>query len=357
LCGEGNTWLLEGSEGGVEDYSVHRLKPWANKGRFLARTTPRTGGNARVTKSCVNEKTDVACGWANGAQHATADRDKGAPEGGRYTAVSSLWSGIEEPWYNSGVSFHSAVFLFFAAAVGGGLNAVAGGGSFVAFPALLFTGVAPVAANATNTLALWIGVTASGGAYRKKLKLSKRVAVPLIATSVVGGIGGALLLIKTPAQTFLQVLPWLMLAATLLFTFGKHLTGKISAGVGQGASTKALTGASIFEFVVSIYGGYFGGGIGIMNLAMLAAMGMTDIHEMNALKVLLGAVINGVATVMFVVLGAIVWPQAMVMTVGATVGGYASAHYAQKLPQSWIRGLVIVVGFAMTGYFFVRAWR
>ena len=255
------------------------------------------------------------------------------------------------------MNIHQAIFLFFAAAVGGGINAVAGGGSFVAFPALLFTGVPPVPANATNTLALWIGTTASGGAYRKHLKISQRVIVPLIVTSVVGGIAGAILLIKTPAQTFLHVLPWLMLAATLLFAFGKHLTGKISAGIGADASNKAVVGASIFELIVSVYGGYFGGGIGIMNLAMLAAMGMTDIHEMNALKVLLGAVINGVAAVMFIALGAILWPQAIVMTIGAVVGGYASAHYAQKLPQSWIRGLVIAVGASMTIYFFVRSWR
>jgi uncharacterized protein len=256
-----------------------------------------------------------------------------------------------------GLNIHQAIFLFFAAAVGGGINAVAGGGSFVAFPALLFTGVPPVPANATNTLALWIGTTASGGAYRKRLKISRRVMVPLIVTSVVGGLAGAILLIKTPAQTFLHVLPWLMLAATLLFAFGKHLTGKISAGIGADASNKAVVGASIFELIVSVYGGYFGGGIGIMNLAMFAAMGMTDIHEMNALKVLLGAVINGVAAVMFIALGAILWPQAIVMTVGAVVGGYASAHYAQKLPQSWIRGLVIAVGTSMTIYFFVRGWR
>lgn len=250
-----------------------------------------------------------------------------------------------------------AIFLFVAAALGGGLNAVAGGGSFIAFPALLFTGVPPVPANATNTLALWVGVTASGGAYRKRLRTSRRVMVPLIITSVLGGIAGAFLLIKTPAQTFLHVLPWLMLAATLLFAFGKHLTGRISAGISHDASARALMGANIFELIVAVYGGYFGGGIGIMNLAMLAAMGMTDIHEMNALKVILGGVINGVATLMFIALGAILWPQALVMTVGATLGGYASAHYAQKLPQSWIRGLVMVVGTSMTIYFFVQSLR
>src|SRR3981189_1288443 len=127
-------------------------------------------------------------------------------------------------------------FLFFAGAVGGAINAVAGGGSFVAFPALLFTGVPPVPANATNTLALWVGTTASGGAYRRKLDIPRRVMIPLIVTSVIGGVAGALLLIKTPAQTFLKVLPWLMLGATLLFAFGKHLTGRVSAGMSGGAS-------------------------------------------------------------------------------------------------------------------------
>jgi uncharacterized membrane protein YfcA len=249
-----------------------------------------------------------------------------------------------------------AIFLLGAGALGGAINAVAGGGSFVAFPALLFTGVAPVAANATNTLALWIGVTASGGAYRKRLSISRRVMVPLIATSVVGGLAGAFLLIKTPAQTFLRVLPWLLLGATLLFAFGKHLTGRISAGIARESSNGAVIGASVFELIVAVYGGYFGGGVGIMNLAMFAALGMTDIHAMNALKVVLGGVINGVAAVIFVVTGAIVWPQAMVMTVGAVGGGYFAAHYSQKLPQSWIRGFVILVGAAMTVYFFVRAY-
>jgi uncharacterized membrane protein YfcA len=247
--------------------------------------------------------------------------------------------------------------LFFAGALGGAINAVAGGGSFVAFPALMFTGVPPVSANATNTLALWVGVTASGGAYRNRLSISRRVMIPLIVTSVIGGLAGAFLLIKTPAQTFLKVMPWLMLGATLLFAFGKHLTGRIAAGISSDASRGAITGASVFELVVAVYGGYFGGGIGIMNLAMLAAMGMTDIHDMNALKVVLGGVINGVATVTFVITGAIVWPQAIVMIVGAILGGYFAAHYAQKLPQSWIRAFVILVGAAMTVYFFVLGYR
>jgi uncharacterized protein len=248
------------------------------------------------------------------------------------------------------------MFLFAAGVLGGALNAVAGGGSFVAFPALLFTGVPAIPANATNTIALWVGVTASGGAYRKYLNISRRVLIPLIAVSIVGGLAGALLLIRTPAQTFLRVLPWLMLGATLLFAFGKRLTGKMSAGISRESSDAAIAAACVFELFVAIYGGYFGGGMGIMNLAMLSAIGMTDIHAMNALKVVLGAFINGVATVTFVVSKTIVWPQALVMTAGALAGGYLAAHYAQKVPQSWIRGFVIAVGVGMTIYFFVRAY-
>jgi uncharacterized membrane protein YfcA len=255
------------------------------------------------------------------------------------------------------LNLHTAVFLFFAGALGGAINAVAGGGSFVAFPALLFTGVPPVPANATNTLALWVGTTASGGAYREKLNIARRVMIPLVVTSVIGGLAGAFLLINTPAQTFLRVLPWLLLGATLLFAFGKHLTGRISASISHDASNASVAGASIFELIVAVYGGYFGGGIGIMNLAMLAALGMTDIHAMNKLKVVLGGVINGVAAITFIITGAIVWPQAMVMTAGSLVGGYSSAHYAQKLPQAWVKAFVILVGTAMTIYFFVRGYR
>jgi uncharacterized protein len=255
------------------------------------------------------------------------------------------------------LNLHTAIFLFFAGALGGAINAVAGGGSFVAFPALLFTGVSPVPANATNTLALWVGTTASGGAYREKLNIARRVMIPLVVTSVIGGLAGAFLLIKTPAQTFLRVLPWLLLGATLLFAFGKHLTGRISASISHDASNASVAGASTFELIVAVYGGYFGGGIGIMNLAMLAALGMTDIHAMNKLKVVLGGVINGVAAITFIITGTIVWPQAIVMTAGSLVGGYSSAHYAQKLPQAWVKAFVILVGTAMTIYFFVRAYR
>jgi uncharacterized protein len=255
------------------------------------------------------------------------------------------------------LSFSHAILLFFAGALAGAMNAVAGGGSFVAFPTLLFTGVPPIPANATNTLSLWVGTAVSGGAYRRHLNLPRRVLLPLVSMGLLGGLAGALLLIKTPAHTFLRLIPWLMLAATLLFMFGRHLTGRLSAGISHQASNAAIAGASCFELLVAIYGGYFGGGIGIMNLAMFAALGMTDIHEMNALKIVLVAVINGVAAVTFIATGSIVWPQALVMIVGAGLGGYASAHYAQKLPQSLVRATIIVLGTGMTIYFFLKAYR
>jgi uncharacterized membrane protein YfcA len=249
-----------------------------------------------------------------------------------------------------------AMFLFVAGILGGALNAVAGGGSFVAFPALLLVGVPPIPANATNTLALWTGVTASGGAYRNQLDVPRRVLMPLLITSFVGGIIGAFLLLKTPAHTFLRVLPWLMLGATLLFVFGNRLARGHPSSVGHDATTAAILGASIFELVVAVYGGYFGGGVGIVNLAMLAAVGMTDIHAMNALKSILGMAINGIAVLVFIVKDAIYWPQGIVMIVGALVGGYLGAHYAQKLPQAWVRNFVILVGAGITVCFFVKAY-
>jgi uncharacterized protein len=253
------------------------------------------------------------------------------------------------------LDLQTAIFLFFAGALGGALNAVAGGGSFISFPALMFSGVAPIEANATNTVALWVGTTASGGAYRKHLDLSRRVMIPFTVASVIGAVAGAYLLLHTPAQTFLRIMPWLMLGATLLFMFGGRLRGS-GGSIAKDASTSALAVATIFELVVAVYGGYFGGGIGILNLAMFAALGMTDIHAMNALKVVLGGIINGVAVITFVIAGAVVWKQGCVMIVGATLGGYLSAHYAQKLPQAWIRGFVIAVGTTMSAYFFWKGY-
>jgi uncharacterized membrane protein YfcA len=247
-------------------------------------------------------------------------------------------------------------FLFFAGALGGALNSVAGGGSFVAFPALLFTGVPPIPANATNTIALWAAAAASGGAYRNRLDVPRRVMVPLLTASLLGGLAGAFLLLKTPAHTFMRVLPWLTLGATLLFAFGKKLAGGRQSIVEHDASSAALAGATLFQLAVAVYGGYFGGGMGIVMLAMLATLGMTDIHAMNALKSVMGFVINGVAVIAFVVARAVYWKQGMVMIVGAIAGGYLGAHYAQKMPQAWIRTFVVLVGAGMTAYFFWKSY-
>jgi len=249
-----------------------------------------------------------------------------------------------------------AIFLFFAGALGGALNSVAGGGSFIAFPALLFSGVPPIPANATNTIALWTAAAASGGAYRRRLDMPRRVMVPLLGASLLGGVAGAVLLLKTPAHTFMRVLPWLTLGATLLFMFGKRLAGGRRSIVEHEASSAALAGATLFQLGVAVYGGYFGGGMGIVMLAMLAALGMTDIHAMNALKSVMGFVINGVAVVTFVVARAVYWRHGIVMIAGGIAGGYLGAHYAQKMPQVWIRSFVVLVGAGMTAYFFWKSY-
>jgi uncharacterized protein len=244
------------------------------------------------------------------------------------------------------------VFLFVAGAVGGALNSVAGGGSFIAFPALLWTGVPPIPANATNTIALWSGTAASGGAYRKRLDVPLRMLIPLLSASLLGGLIGAILLLRTPGPTFMRVIPWLILGATLLFAFGGKLAGRRSSVIEHQASTSALAATTAFQLCVGIYGGYFGGGMGIVMLAMLATLGMTDIHAMNALKTVMGSVINGVAVVTFIIAGAVYWKHGIVMIAGAIAGGYLGAHYAMKLPQAWVRAFVVLVGAAMTVYFF-----
>jgi hypothetical protein len=249
---------------------------------------------------------------------------------------------------------HNALLLFFAALLGGTLNAVAGGGSFVSFPTLLFTGVPAVPANATNTVALWTGLTFSGGAFRHHLKVQRRVLWSLVSVSLAGGTVGALLLLRTPGQTFLKILPWLMLVAVLLFIFGPRLTRNV--GAVQEPSSKAILAASFFQLLVAIYGGYFGGGMGFVILAMLTAFGMADIHEMNAFKIVLSSSTNGIAVVIFIARHAVYWPQAVVMILGAALGGYFGARFSLRLPQVWVRWFVIAVGAGMTTYFFVRAY-
>jgi uncharacterized protein len=249
-----------------------------------------------------------------------------------------------------------AIYLFCAATLAGALNAIAGGGSFISFPTLIFTGVPPIPANATNNVSAWTGLVASSGAYRDHLDVPRRVLVPMALVGVVGGTIGSLLLLKTPAHTFDRVLPWLMLGATLLFLFGRKLVGRRESRVGHQASAGTLAGASFVLFCAAVYGGYFGGGLGIILLALLAGLGMTDIHAMNALKTLLSALINGLALVMFIIARVIYWPQAGVMIGGALLGGYFGAHYGKRLPPKVVRVFVIAVGTLMTVYFFRKAY-
>jgi uncharacterized membrane protein YfcA len=253
--------------------------------------------------------------------------------------------------------FSQTLFLFFAAGIAGTLNALAGGGSFISFPALLFVGVPPVQANATNTVALWPGLAASTVAYIKRLDAPPRLLIPLLVTSVAGGWGGALLLLKTPQRTFLHFVPWLILSGTLLFAFGNMI--RTIAGTSAmiddlwKISWRAITVSSFVELLVATYGGYFGAGIGFITLGMLAALGMRDINAMGAIRTLLAAAINAAAVVTFILAGAVWWQECAIMVAGALLGGWFGAHYAQKADPRKVRAFVIAVGVAMSAYFFL----
>ena len=251
------------------------------------------------------------------------------------------------------------VLLFLAAAIGGGLNAVAGGGSFLTLPALIFSGVSPVVANATSTLALWPASISSTFAYRGDIKTSRRWVVILGVTSVAGGLAGAQLLVRTSDSSFLRLLPWLMLVAAVTFTFGNKLRQKTSNPGSHhfesgGDWHPSMLGIVFMQLAIAAYGGYFGGGMGIMMLATLALAGMTNIHEMNGLKALLGVSINGLALLTFVLSGAIQWKYGLTMAAGGILGGYSTAAFARRLEPRYVRMFVIVVGWSMTVYFFLR---
>jgi len=255
------------------------------------------------------------------------------------------------------MTFLQASILFVAAILGGTLNSVAGGGTFITLPALIFTGVLPINANASSTVALWPGSIASVWAYRKEFANQRRLVTFLLSiTSLIGGILGAELLVRTSQTTFVKLLPYLLLLATVLFALSgpinTRLHGKTTLKNRQ--SWLTLVGISLLQLVIAIYGGYFGGGIGILMLATLGLMGMENIHEMNAMKTLLTTFINGVAVIIFIIRGIVVWPQAIVMVIGAIIGGYTGAYFARKIDQRLIRGFVILVGVSMTIYFFLR---
>ncbi|HEX8995029.1 MAG TPA: sulfite exporter TauE/SafE family protein [Ktedonobacterales bacterium] len=279
------------------------------------------------------------------------------------------------------MTFLQGAALFIAAILAGALNSVAGGGSFISFPTLLFTGVPSIAANATNTVALWPGSLASIPPYRKDFAHERRELVIFSIVSVIGGVLGAIILLRTPQPLFQRMIPWLLLIATLIFAFGNNAaqwlrslrervqpddvadpamseTGEQREKSEAGSLTRITPGALVvvllIQFVIALYGGFFGGGIGIMMLAGFALLGMRDIHAMNALKVVLASVINGVAIVAFAIAGAIYWPQALLMVVGSVIGGYGGAALAHRVPPRYVRWFAIAVGLIISAYFFIK---
>jgi uncharacterized membrane protein YfcA len=251
------------------------------------------------------------------------------------------------------VPVRDQALLLLAALVGGGLNAVVGGGSFIAFPALLVAGVPAVSANATTTFALWPGGVASALAYRRHLEQPRRVLMALGGASLVGGALGARLLLGTPNATFVRLVPWLLLFATVLFTFGGRLATRLGARAADGRF--ALGAGVAVQLVIATYGGYFGGGMGIMMLAAWSLLGMRDIHAMNGLRSVLATLLNGVAVIAFVAAGAIAWRPGLVMVAGATAAGYLGAATARRIDPRWVRVLVAALAWVLTAWFFVRS--
>lgn len=239
---------------------------------------------------------------------------------------------------------------------------MAGGGSFLGFPALLFVGVAPVSANATNAAALWPAGVASAVAYRRDLELPRREVVALSAVSLLGGLIGSLLLLRTPDPVFRSLLPWLLLLATLAFTLGHRKRGKGREGGGaEGIPTPVRPGTRLvavvlLQFLVAVYGGFFGGGMGILMLAILTLLGLHDIHTMNGLKAILGVLINGAAVVTFLFAGAVAMGPFAVIVAGATLGGYGGALLARRLDAAKVRRGVVAYAWVLTAYFFVKAF-
>jgi uncharacterized membrane protein YfcA len=256
-----------------------------------------------------------------------------------------------------------ALILFGAAALAGTVNSVAGGGTLLTFPALLWTGQLATVANATSTVALWPGQLSSLWGYRKEIGQNWDAVVRLAIPSLLGGIVGALLLLRTPPSIFATLVPYLILMATLLFMAQEPLArwqrARVEkAAVAAGAeptgldrdplTTGAWAGVIVFQFFVAIYGGYFGAGIGILMLAALGLMGFTNIHRMNGLKNINGLCINAVAAVLFIANGLVEWHIALWMAVGSIFGGYAGAGIARKLGQKNVRRIIIFIGFSLT---------
>ena len=238
----------------------------------------------------------------------------------------------------------------------GAMNSMAGGGTILTFPTLLFLGMPAIAANATSTVALLPGAGASMWAYRREVALHRRWLSRLLAPSLLGGALGSVLLLHTPEKAFERLVPFLILFATLLFWVQGALSKIRPAESAPAAPNPArrIVFVTIFQFGVAVYGGYFGAGIGILMLAALGFLGLTDIHAMNGLKNFFGMCINVVAAAYFIARGAVAWPEALLMTAGAVVGGYGGARFARGIGREKARVAVVLIGLFITVLLLLR---
>lgn len=242
------------------------------------------------------------------------------------------------------------IILFSAAFLAGVLNAIAGGGSFLTFPALVFTGVPPIPANATSAVAVFPGYLSGAAGFKEELRnYDRRALLTLTGLAIIGGVAGALLLLVTPAEVFSFVVPWLLLFATVLFAFDKQLRALTARRTGRGA-----LGKTVATLLVTTYGGYFNGGLGIVLLALFSGLGFRDMNLMNGLKNALSFILSGASVVTFALAGIIYLEEAALMMVAATIGGYVGARLARRLPIHVVRAIVIVVGLGMTIAFWLR---
>ncbi len=247
------------------------------------------------------------------------------------------------------------IWLGLAAFFAGVLNAVAGGGSFLLFPAMLGTGMLPVMANATNTVALWPGQLTSIAAYREDIRKNTRLVAPMAIAGLLGGTAGAFVLLNTPQTTFLHLVPWLLLVASILFALSNPIARWLErrkAGLNQAPQHSRRLLVFFCTIVVCFYIGYFGAGAGFLIITLLSLFGFQDLNEINALKVVATTMANGIAFLIFVIGGQVEWRYCLLAMVSCAIGGYTSARFARMLPQPVLRGIVILIGFSMAAWFF-----
>jgi uncharacterized membrane protein YfcA len=250
----------------------------------------------------------------------------------------------------------SSLIIVLAAFAAGAINSIAGGGTLLSFPALVWVGRNPVLANATNSVALWPGSLAGMIGFRHDLARVRRWLLLLTIPSLIGGAAGAILLLRTSERTFERLAPLLVLGATLLLAFQEVISSRLNsvAREHQNPTPAWMIFVFSFQLLVGLYGGYFGAGMGILMLAALGLIGLTDLHQMNGLKNLLAICINGVAAIYFAVQGAVLWHDAVIMAVAAIAGGYGGAKLAHRLGRRFVRGAVVVIGLTMTIALFLR---